>query len=125
VAIDLAARQVVIVPGGEVVAVVHRRHGARQRQDLEPVPRQLEVADDLRPQQAHDIGELREAVAREDLLGDRGAADHFAALEHADLLAGAREVGRGDQAIVARADHDRVVFADALGGAHFFFHSGS
>ena len=109
VAVDLAARQVVVVPGGEVVAVVQRRDGARQRQDLEAVPRQFEVADDLGPQQADHVRELGEAVAREDLLGDRGAADDVAPLEHHDLLARAREVGAGDQAVVARADDDRVV----------------
>ena len=43
-------------------------------------------------------------------------------LEHDHLLAGAREVRGGDQAVVARADHDRVV---AAGGHYFFFHSGS
>ena len=53
--VDLAARQVVVVPRGEVVAVVHGRDRARQRQDLEPVPRQLEVADDVGPEQAHDV----------------------------------------------------------------------
>ena len=60
VAIDFPARQVVIVPGGEIVAIVHRRDRARQRQDFQPVLRQFEVADDLRPQQADDVRELGE-----------------------------------------------------------------
>ena len=124
VAVELAARQVVVVPGGEVVAVVHRRDRARQRQDLQAVPRQFEVADDLRPQQADDVGELAEAVAGEDLLGDRGAADDLAPLEHDDLLARARQVGAGDQAVVAGADDDRVV-CDCWPRSYFFFHSGS
>jgi hypothetical protein len=122
VSVDLAAGQVVVVPGGEVVAVVERRHGRGQRQDLEPVPRQLEVADDLGPEQAHHVRELGEAVAGEDLLGDGRAAHDLAPFEHQHLLAGAREVGARDQAVVARADHDRVVGA---GAGHLRFHSGS
>ena len=111
VAAQLAARLVGIGPGAEVVAVVERRDGALERQDLEPVPRQVEVADDLGPQQAHDVGEHRELEAREDLLGHRGAADQRAPLEHQRLAARARQVGRGDQAVVAAADDDRVVAA--------------
>ena len=86
------------------------------------MPRQLEVADDFRPQQADHVGELGEAVAGEDLLGHRSAAHDLAPLENHHLLARAREVGAGDQAVVARADHDRVVGA---GARHFLFHSGS
>ncbi len=109
VAIDLAARLVVIVPRGQIVAVVHRRDRARQRQDLQAVPRQFQVADDLRAQQADHVGEFGEAIAGEDLLGDRRAADDVAALEDHHLLAGARQIGAGDQAVVAGADDDRVV----------------
>ena len=118
------ARQVVVVPAGQVVAVVHRRDRARQRQDLQAVPRQFEVADDLRAQQADDVRELAEAIAREDFGGHRGAADDFAPFEHDDLLAGAREVGGRDQAVVAGADDDGVVLI-AAGHDYFFFHSGS
>ena len=39
-----------------------------------------------------------------------GAAEHVAALEHQNFLAGARQVGGVDQAVVASADHDDVVF---------------
>ncbi len=83
--------------------------------------RQFEVADDLRAQQAHDVGILREAVPGEDLARAGGAADPVVAFENDDLLAGAGQVGRGDQAVVACADDDRV----EPGGAHFLFHSGS
>ena len=61
------------------------------------------------PQQAHHVGELGEAIAREDFLGDRRAADDLAPLEHDHLLAGAREIRGRDQAVVAGADHDRIV----------------
>ncbi len=121
---DLATGQVVIVPAGKVVAVVERRDRARQRQDLEPVPRQLEVADDLGPQQAHHVGELAEAVAREDFFGDGGATDDLAPLEHDHFLAGAREVRGRDHAVVAGADDDSIEGIAGHGG-YFFFHSGS
>ena len=120
-AIDFLAREVVIVPAGEVVAVLERRDRARQRQDLQAMLGQFEITDDLRPQQADDIRELREAIAREDFLGHRRAADDFAPLEHDNLLAGAREVRSGNQAVMARADDDRVV----LIAAHSFVTSSS
>ena len=71
--------------------------------------RQLEVADDLGAEQAHDIAEDREAEAREELLGDRRAAEHVALLEDEGPQAGAGEVGRAHEAVVAAADDDRVV----------------
>ena len=51
----------------------------------------------------------REAEARDDLLGDGRAAEHVAPLEHEHAPAGPGEVGGADQAVVAAADHDRVV----------------
>ena len=109
VTIDFAARQVVIVPAREVIAVVERRDRARQRQYLEAVPRQFEVADDLGPQQADDVRKLREPVAGEYLFGNGRAADDVAPLEHDDLLACPRQIRRSNQAVVAAADDDRIV----------------
>ena len=71
--------------------------------------RQVELADDLRPQQRHDVRADRELEAGEDLLGDRGAAEHVPALEHEHLAARARQVGGAGQPVVAAADDDRVV----------------
>ena len=79
--------------------------------------RQVEVADDLGTEQAHDVGEDRELEAREDLLGDRRAADQVAALEHEHRSPGAREVRRGDEPVVPAADDDRVVPVRAGSGA--------
>ena len=75
----------------------------------EAVPRQVEVADDLGPQQAHDVGGDREPEARDDLLGDRRPAQQVPALEDDDAPAGPSEVGGRDEAVVAAADHDGVV----------------
>ena len=44
-----------------------------------------------------------------DLLGHRGAADQVPPLEHDHPLAGTRQVGRGDEAVVPAADDDGVV----------------
>ena len=70
---------------------------------------QIELADDLRPQQRDDVRADGEMEAGKDLFGDRRAAEHVAALEHEHLPPGAGQIcGRG-QAVVAAADDDRVV----------------
>ena len=53
---DLAVRRRVVVRPPERVAVRHRRESAVERQDLESVPRQFELANDLGPEQRHDVG---------------------------------------------------------------------
>ena len=73
------------------------------------MPRQVELADDLRPQQRHDVRADREVEAGKHFFGDGGAAEHVPPLEHEHLAAGAREVGGRGQAVVAAADDDRVV----------------
>src|SRR5207245_1466362 len=50
-----------------------------------------------------------EAEAGEDLLGHRRSPQHRPALEDDDLLPRPRQVGRGDEAVVAPADDHRVV----------------
>ena len=101
--------QVVAAAVGRALALVERRERAVERQDVQAVPRQLEVADDLGPEQRDDVAEDREAEAREELLGHRGAAQDVALLEDEGLHAGAGEIGGADQAVVAAADDDRVV----------------
>ena len=85
------------------------------------MPGQFQITNDFRAQQTHHIGKFGEAIAGENFLGDRRAADHLATLQHHHFLAGASEVCRSDQAIVAGADDDGIVGI----GIHFFFHSGS
>ena len=106
---DLPARLGVVVHAPQVVAVRHRRERAVERQDLQAVSRQVELADDLRPQQRHDVGADRVLEAGEDLLGDRGAAEHVPALDHEHLAARPRQIRGVDQPVVAPADHDHVV----------------
>ena len=76
---DLAARLRVIVHAPEIVAVRHRRERAVERQNLEAVPRQIEIADDLRPQQRHDVRADRELEAGKYFFRHGGAAERRAA----------------------------------------------
>jgi len=103
-----------IAPPGEHRAVgrdrLHRRVG---RDHAQPVPVEGEVADDLGPQHARHVGRGGHAAARRpgriDFLGDRAAAEDRASLEDQDLEAGAREVERGREPVVAAADDHDVV----------------
>ena len=96
-AAQLAHGLAVVVRAPQVV-LVERREGAVERQDLEAVARQLEVADDLRPQQAHHVAGDAEAEAREDLLGHGRATQDVAALQDQRLQAAAGKVCRGHAA---------------------------
>ncbi len=114
-AAELADRPAVVVDPPQVVAGGGRPAGSErgeravERQDVEAVPRQLELADDLGAEQRHDVREDREPEAREELLGDRRAAEDVAPLEDERLHPGAGEIRGADQAVVAAADDDRVV----------------
>ena len=50
----------------------------------------------------------RDAKARREFLGARGAADFAAGLQHQHLAAGFRQRGGGDEAVVAAADDDGI-----------------
>ena len=106
---DFPPRFRVIVHAPQVI-VRHRREGAIERQDLEAVPRQIEVADDLGPQQRHDVRAHRELEAGKHFLGDRGPPEHRASLEHEDLPARPGEICGGRETVVTAADHDGAVF---------------
>ncbi len=98
-----------VVVGAPEVVAIERRERAVEGQDLQPVAGQRQVTDDLRAQQAHDVREDAEAEAREDLLGERRAAEDLATLEDERPEATPGEIGRADEAVVAAADDDRVV----------------
>jgi hypothetical protein len=75
------------------------------------VARQFQLANDVRAQQADDVGEDGELEAGIDLLGDAGAADEIALFQHQHLLAGFRQVSGGHQAVVPAADNNGVVLS--------------
>ena len=93
----------------QVAAVGEGREEGADGKRLVAVALEIEVADDLGAQQADHVGSGRAAVAGRDLLGDCGAADHVAALEHKRPQPALGEVGRRGQPIVAAADDDGVV----------------
>src|SRR5439155_22998363 len=107
---DLAPSPGVIVDAPEIVAVRHGREGAVERQDLESVTGEVEIADDLRPQQRHDVRADRKLESWEDLFGDRGAADDMAPLQHEHFPSRTREIRGGRQTVMAAANDDDVVF---------------
>ena len=72
--------------------------------DAQSVPRQVEIADDLRVEQGYRVSRDRIAKARIKLLGHRCAADHVPALEHRDRKPRRREVVRAHEPVVAAAD---------------------
>ena len=76
---------------------------------------EVQLADDLGPQQRDDVGADGELEAGEHFLGDRCAAEHVTPLEDEDLASRAGEVGGVDESVVAAADHDGVVAWHGLG----------
>ncbi len=111
VARDFAARLAVIVDAPEIVAVGHGSERTVERQNFEPVARQIEFANDLGPQQRNYVGADGKLEAGENFFGAGGTAENVAALEHQDFLAGAGQISGVDQAVVSAADYDGVIFS--------------
>ena len=112
VAPQLAHRASVVVDPPEVVALgaAGRGQGAVHGQQPQSVACQLELADDLGPQQADHVRRDTELESGNDLLGDRCATEHGAALQDEHAPAGSRQVRRTGEAVVSAADDDRVVW---------------
>ena len=66
---DLLDVLVAVLAEQQVVAVLHRREGRRHQDRHEAVLDQVELLDDVRPQQAQRVGERREVEAGTQLLG--------------------------------------------------------
>jgi hypothetical protein len=106
---DLLEVLVVVLPEPQVVAVLHRRERRGHQQRQEAVLGQFELVDDVRPEKAQRVRERREAEARIELLGDRGATDQRSPLEDEGLESGLGQVRPVGQAVVPAADDDRVI----------------
>src|SRR6185503_19563137 len=91
------------------VPIRHWRKRAVERKDLQAVTWQIELTDDLGPEQRHHVRTDGIPESGEDFFGDRRAAKHMAALEDEYLLPGAREIGGGGESVVPSADDDCVV----------------
>ena len=107
--IDLAARQVVVIPCGEIIAVFRWREGAGQRQDLQSMLGQFQITDDLRAQQAHHVRKLGELVPGK--ISSVTAAPPTICLRSSTttFLPARARYARSDQSVVPTADDDCVV----------------
>ena len=108
-----------------VVEEEQRRPVGRQRRvrrvervDLVAELLQFEVVDHLRVQQGDDVGGARDPVAGPYLLGDAGAPEDVALLEHADAQTCLGEVRGCGKPVVTASDDDRVVGRVMSVGAH-------
>ena len=93
----------------QVLTILAGREARRHLQRQEAVLGELELVDDLRPQQRERVAEGRELEAGPQLLGDRCAADQVPSLEDEGPQPSLRQVGAVYQAVVAATDDDRVV----------------
>src|SRR5262249_14435196 len=89
----------------------HRRESAVEREDLEAVARQIELADDFGAQERDDVGGDGELESRKDLFGHRRTSQQVAPLEHENLASRAREISGVDEAVVPADDDDVVGLA--------------
>ena len=106
---DLAVRFAVIVHAPQVVAIRHGSEGSVERQNLQTMPRKIEIADDLGTKQRDDVGAHRELESRDDFFRAGSSTQHVPAFEHDHFLAGARQICGVHQAVVAAANNDYVV----------------
>jgi hypothetical protein len=70
---------------------------------------EIEIPDNLGPEEAVDVCGGGDLVAGPQLLGDAGAAEELATLQDQNLDAGSGQVGGGHQTVVTTADNDEVI----------------
>ncbi len=63
---------------------------------LEPVLDKVELLDDFRPEQCHEIARSTEMEAWKKLFGHRRPADHVSLFNHCDLFSFFGQIGGGD-----------------------------
>ena len=108
-AAELGGRARGVAEQAEAAPVRVRREDARLRQrPLQPVAREVERRDELRPQRTGRVRDRRGPEAGMELLRDRRAADRLATLDHDRLEAALREERRRGEPVRAAADHDDV-----------------
>ena len=115
-AVEVANRDIAPMPGLDAAGRCGRRSAGRACTTSSggaPAAPQGEVVDDPRRQQADQVRVARQprVDAVERLRRDRGTADVIQPFQHQHPLAGAGQVGGGDQAVVPAADDDGVVAA--------------
>src|SRR5689334_14335373 len=98
-----------VVDAPEMVAIRHGGEGAVERQNLQAMPWQVEIADDFGPQQGNHVRAHGKLEAGKDLFGDSCAAKHMTTLEDEHFLPSTGQVCGIDQTVVAAADYDGVI----------------
>ena len=108
VGLELGVVALGIAPADVDAVAVERLHQGRVgAHELQAVALELEVLDDLGLERPRRVGDGRE-VARHELQRRRRSAEPRIAFDHQGAQAGAAEIGRRDQAVVAAADDDGV-----------------
>ena len=90
---------------------IRKRHqqAGIARNHFQSVRAEIEIANNRGPQHARDIRSGGGATARRDFFRDAAAAHNFAALHDERGKSRARKICGGRQAVVARADDDRII----------------
>ena len=92
-----------VVPAEHVVAARERLEAVRvHRMDAESVLSEFQVVYHLALEHVADVGAGGDAKVREQLLGDTGAADEVAPLQHENACARAGQVVGSHESIVSR-----------------------
>src|SRR5450631_1231909 len=101
-----------------MVAVRHGSESAVERQDLQSVSGQIEVANDLGPQQRDDVRANGKLEAGKDFFRASRSAKDVTAFEHEHFLSRFGQIGGVGEAVVASSDHDYVILRTARNGRH-------
>ncbi len=88
---------------------LRREHPHVGRDQLQAERRQLQVLDHRLAEPADGVRDARRGEPGRDLAVPQDAADLVAPLQQRDVLAGLRQVRRGDQAVVAAADDEHAL----------------
>lgn len=111
---DLGARHALTCL--EVLAIRQREEvGQAALDDFQAVAGQIEVADDLRVEEADGVGCDRVAKARVKLIRHGRSSDHGALLDHLHLQARGGEIAGADEAVMpCPDDHHIIAFGHSI-----------
>ena len=106
---DLPRGLLPVGPEHEIFSIGERAEALRIEGDLpQPELRELEVFDDLRPEESRHVGGGTDLESRRDLVRDARAANAIRPLHNEHAESRLREVVRSDQAVMSCADDDDV-----------------
>ena len=94
----------------QIAAIVQRREiGDRPQHALQPMTREIHLANDLGIQKADGI--TRDGIAKTgmEFIRDRSATDNTAPLQHADSVSGLRQIKRTGEPVMPTADQNGII----------------